>query len=162
MNLPATLLVLGFTAAASCADSLEPSFAAHGRLIIAPFVSAPFPHISRTNGHIYKNNHHPKDKHYSDSSVALFIPNGFRESSRMDFIVHFHGWRNTVAGTLEQFKLIEQLTTSGRNAVLIVPQGPRDAPDSGGGKLEETGGFESFLDEAVATLKHRGVFKLND
>lgn len=156
------MFVLGFTAAASCADSLEQSFAAHGRLIITQFVSAPFPHASRTNGHAYKNAHYPADKHYSDSSVALFIPKSFCETGRVDFIVHFHGWRNTVAGTLDQFKLIEQLTASGRNAVLIVPEGPRDAPDSGGGKLEEPGGFARFMDEAVVTLQQRGMFKQKD
>lgn len=156
------MVVLGFTAIAFSADAPVQSFAAHGRLIITQFVSAPFPHASRTNGHAYKNVHYPADKHYSDSSVALFIPKSFRETKRVDFIVHFHGWGNTVTGTLEQFKLIEQLTASGRNAVLIVPEGPRDAPDSGGGKLEEAGGFARFMDEAVATLKQRGVFKQKD
>ena len=89
----------------------------------------------------------------------MFIPKGFRETERVDFVVHFHGWRNTVADTLQQFKLVEQLVASGKNAVLIVPEGPRNAPDSAGGKLEDREGFKRFMDEAMVTLRQRGVFK---
>jgi hypothetical protein len=154
---------LALCLAAACrADSLEQSYSGHGRLIITQFISAPFPHASRTNGHTYKDVHYPADKHYSDNTVALFVPKNFHETNRVDFVIHFHGWNNTVAGTLEQFKLVEQLAASGRNAVLIVPEGPGSAPDSGGGKLEDLGGFERFMDEAVVTLKQRGVFKQKD
>ncbi|NOS71510.1 MAG: hypothetical protein HOP33_16485 [Verrucomicrobia bacterium] len=159
---PVALAVVLVSRAICCADSPEQSFAAYGRLIVTQFVTAPFPHASRTNGHTYKNVHYPADKHYSDGTVALFVPKHFRETNRVDFVIHFHGWGNTVAGTLEQFKLIEQLTASGRNAVLVVPEGPHDAPDSSGGKLEDPGGFARFMDETVATLKQRGVFKQKD
>ncbi len=141
------------------AESLDQRYAAQGKLIVTQFVSAPFPHPSRANGRKYKDEFYPADRHYADSTVALFIPKDFRETGRMDFIVHFHGWRNTVAGTLQQFKLIEQLVASGKNAVLIVPEGPHNAPDSGGGKLEDPNGFKRFMEEAVTTLRQRGVFK---
>jgi hypothetical protein len=141
------------------ADSLDQLFSTQGRLIITQFVSAPFPHPSRAEGRKYQNEFFPADKHYADSTVAVFIPKDFRETGRVDFVVHFHGWRNTVAGTLQQYKLIEQLVASGKNAVLIVPEGPHDAPDSAGGKLEEPDGFKRFMDEVIATLRKRGVFK---
>jgi hypothetical protein len=141
------------------AESLEQLYSAQGTLIVTQFVSAPFPHPSRAEGRKYKDEFYPADKHYSDSTVALFIPKDFRETGRVDFVVHFHGWRNTVAGTLQQYKLIEQLIASGKNAVLIVPEGPHDAPDSAGGKLEDPGGFKRFMEEAMATLKQRRVFK---
>lgn len=141
------------------AESLETFYSVHGRLIVTQFVSAPFPHASRSEGRKYREEVYPMDKHYSDSTVALFIPNGFRETGRVDFVVHFHGWGNTVAGTLQHFKLIEQLVLSGRNAVLVVPEGPCNAPDSGGGKLEDPDGFRRFMDEAVASLKQCGAFK---
>ena len=79
----------------------------------------------------------------------------------MDFVIHFHGWRNTVAGALEQFKLTGQLTDSGRNAILIVPEGPRNAPDSAGGKLEDPDGFKRFMDEVFNVLRQRGVINKN-
>jgi hypothetical protein len=145
--------------AASGAESLEQDYAGQGRLIVTQFVSAPFPHASRAAGRTYQADFYPAEKHYSDSTVAIFIPKYFRETGRVDFVVHFHGWRNTVAGTLQQFKLIEQLVASGKNAVLIVPEGPHDAPDSGGGKLEDREGFKRFMDEATVTLRQRGVFR---
>ena len=142
--------------------SLEETYAAHGRLIVAPFASAPFPHPARAAGHTYENILYTAAEHYSDSTVALFIPNGFRETGRVNFVIHFHGWNNTVAGTLAAFQLVEQLVASGRNAVLVVPEGPRDAPDSFGGKLEDPDGFKRFMDEVMATLRQRAGFKSHD
>jgi hypothetical protein len=141
-----------------------PAFAANtnaGQIIITQFLSAPFPHASRAGGHKYKEEFFPADKHYSDGTVAMFVPAGFADRGLVDFVVHFHGWRNTVAGTLEQFNLTEQFTASGRNAILIVPEGPRNAPDSSGGKLEDPGGFKRFIDEAIVVLRDRGAIKTN-
>jgi hypothetical protein len=88
----------------------------------------------------------------------MFIPNGFRESDKVDFVVHFHGWSHTVPGTFAEYNLVKQFCDSGKNAVLIVPQGPHDAKDSFGGKLEDTNGFARFMAEAVTTLKASGGF----
>lgn len=129
------------------------------QIILTQFVSAPFPHPSRAEGLKYKGEFFPADKHYSDSTVAMFIPKGFDDGGQVDFAIHFHGWRNTVAGALEQFKLTDQFIASRRNAILIVPQGPRNAPDSAGGKLEDAEGFKQFMDEAVVLLKKRDVLK---
>jgi len=154
------LLALALMKAASVpAQSLAPLSPSQGRLIVTQFVSAPFPHPSRAAGWTYQDTFYSADQHYADSTVALFVPRGFRGLGRVDFVVHFHGWRNTVAGTLEQYQLIPQLLASGRNAVLVVPEGPRDAPDSAGGKLEDPGGFKRFMSEAMATLKQRGGFQ---
>lgn len=149
---------LQLTMAATAAEPLGDAAARHGRLIVASFGTAPFPHSSRAAGYQYKGEFFPADDHYADRTVALFIPKGFREAAQVDFVVHFHGWRNTVAGSLEQFKLIEQFAASGRNAVLLVPAGPHNAPDSAGGKLEEPDGFRRFMDEALTTLRQRAGF----
>lgn len=148
------VLLAVFRASGGELPALPPAFP--GRLIVTNFLSAPFPHPSRAAGRTYRNEFFPADQHYADSTVALFVPKDLCETGRVDFVVHFHGWRNTVAGTLRQYRLIEQLMASGRNAVLLVPEGPRNAPDSGGGKLEDPNGFERFMDEALATLKQRG------
>src|SRR5262249_44380005 len=76
-----------------------------------------------------------------------------------DFVVHFHGWRNHVEKVLDQYKLIEQLVGSGRNAILVVPQGPRDAPDSFGGKLEDADGFKRFMEETLQVLRDKSGLK---
>jgi hypothetical protein len=67
--------------------------------------------------------------------------------------VHFHGWRNHVTEVFRRYELREQLEESARNAVLVVPQGPKDAPDSNDGKLElDPGGFARFVNEVAAYL----------
>lgn len=145
------------------ARTLEEDFAAgHGKLIITPFESAPFPHPLRMDGHYYKTNFFSAAEHYSDNRVALFIPNGFHPGNKIDFVVHFHGWGNSVTNALWHYQLIEQFSKSRRNAILIVPQGPLNASDSFGGKLEDPGGFQRFMNEAMAKLKERGIIKTGE
>jgi D-alanyl-D-alanine carboxypeptidase/D-alanyl-D-alanine-endopeptidase (penicillin-binding protein 4) len=138
-------------------EALIKTYEPWGRLIVTPFASAPFPHPGRAAGHPYQGQMYSAAEHYSDRTVAIFVPKGFHESDNIDFVVHFHGWNNTVAGALEQFKLVEQFSASGKNAVLIVPEGPHNAPDSFGGKLEDTNGFANFMAEAVAVLRQSGA-----
>ena len=45
------------------------------------------------------------------------------------------------------------------NAVLVLAEGPKNAPDSFGGKLEETGIFSSLVSDVLSTLKARGVIE---
>jgi hypothetical protein len=157
-----TLLLVACALASACsaAESIAERYASQGRLIISHFSSAPFPHPARAEGHRYKEENFPADKHYADNTVALFIPKGFRETGQVDFVVHFHGWRNHVENVLVRYKLIEQLVASGRNAVLIVPQGPRNAADSFGGKLEDADGFKRFMEEAIRTLHEKSALRL--
>ncbi|MCW5552819.1 MAG: hypothetical protein KIS67_11750 [Verrucomicrobiae bacterium] len=147
------------TTGAWASETLEQTYAAYGRVIVQPFAAAPFPHPQRAAGHRYRDRFFPASEHYSDSTVALFIPRGFRETTNIDLVVHFHGWDNSVAGTLETFKLIEQFAASGRNAVLIVPEGPRNASDSFGGKLEDADGFKRFVEEAMTVLHQQAGFQ---
>lgn len=128
-----------------------------GRLIITNFVSAPFPHPLRAEGHQYKDKFFSAAEHYQDSHVALFVPKDFRPGRKVDFVVHFHGWGNHLTNVLEKYQLPGQFAASGRNAILIVPQGPFDASDSFGGKLEDAGGFQRFMAEALDTLRQRGI-----
>ena len=124
-----------------------------GRTIVRAFASAPFPHPSRAAGHDYSGNHYGVDR-YSDGSVGIFLPPGYRADGPVDYVVHFHGWNNDVTGVLNRYRLREQLTRSGRNAILVVPQGPKDAPDSGDGKLElDPNGLASLLRDVTAYLR---------
>lgn len=161
MKKPGAVLFLA-TAMALSAAPLAQSDTNYGQLIMTQFVTAPFPHSSRAEGRKYKDQFFPAAKHYADSTVALFVPKGFRETGRVDFVIHFHGWNNTVAGTLHQYQLIEQLIASGKNAVLIVPEGPHNAPDSAGGKLEDPDGFKRFMAEAVAALRSQSMLTQKD
>ena len=144
-------------------DTTTASFyAPQGLLIVTQLVNAPFPHPARAEGRLRNDQMFSAADHYSDSTVAIFVPKGFRETAAVDFVVHFHGWGNSVAGTLAQFQLVEQLVASGKNAVLVVPEGPHNASDSFGGKLEDAGGFKRFMEEVMATLRARGVLVNKD
>ncbi len=63
--------------------------------------------------------------------------------------MHFHGHFTTAAAALTEYRLAEQLVTSGRDAVLVVPQGPVRAPESSGGKLERPRGLERLHAEVT-------------
>ncbi len=141
------------------AEAWPANYAALGKLIVTQFVTAPFPHPARAEGHKYRTNFFSAAEHYSDRTVAMFIPKNFHATDKIDFVVHFHGWGNTVAGTLAGYKLIEQFCDSGRNAVLIVPAGPHNASDSFGGKLEDTNGFKIFMGEAMEKLLASGALE---
>ena len=156
------LLLLGCAASSSRGDSLTERYASQGELIVTQLTSASFPHPKRAEGHTYQGELYAAKEHYSDSTVAIFIPKGFHETGKIDFVVHFHGWKNHVEGVLGQCQLIEQLIESGRNAVLVVPQGPRDAPDSFGGKLEDPDGFKRFMEDVMQTLRQNSGLNRRD
>ncbi len=156
-KIAAAMLVLLAVPGAHAAEAWTTNYAAFGNLIVTQFVAAPFPHPARAAGHQYHDQFFSVAEHYSNSDVAIFIPKNFRATDKVDFVVHFHGWMNTVASTLTNYQLVEQFSASGRNAILIVPEGPHHAPDSFGGKLEDTNGFARFMAEAMTTLRARGV-----
>jgi hypothetical protein len=139
------------------AGDVTEQYASLGRLIITNFSSAPFPHPERAQGHSYHDHFFSSAEHYEDSHVALFVPKDFREGREIDFVVHFHGWGNNVSNALVKYRLPEQMAASRRNAILIVPQGPLNASDSFGGKLEDADGFKRFMAEAMDVLRQRGV-----
>ncbi|MGH7940572.1 MAG: D-alanyl-D-alanine carboxypeptidase/D-alanyl-D-alanine endopeptidase [Limisphaerales bacterium] len=157
--LDAVALMLAEFSGRSIPDTamLQRQFAPYGHLLMAHLSTAPFPDPSRAKGHWYHNQFFSAGAHYSDNTVAIFIPNHFRASDKVDFLVHFHGWMNTVPSTLEGYHLIEQLAASGKNVILVVPEGPFHAPDSSGGKLEDTNGFARFMSDVVNTVKSSGL-----
>ncbi|MDQ6930186.1 MAG: hypothetical protein M3126_05925, partial [Candidatus Eremiobacteraeota bacterium] len=115
--------------------------------------SAPFPHASRASGHTYQKKLYDAAAHYSDRTVGIFKPPGYVDRDTVDFIVHFHGWNNHVRQVFERYNLAAQVTRSNVNAILVVPQGPLDAPDSGDGKLElDDNGFARFMQDVTAYL----------
>ncbi len=119
--------------------------------------NAPYPHPSRGQGWRYQETFFPRDPHYTDSSAVIVIPEGFKpRNGAVDLIVHFHGWNNDDLGVLEQYRLPQQLAASGKNAILVLAQGPWHAQDSGGGKMEDEGGFKRMVEELLAVLRTEG------
>jgi hypothetical protein len=130
----------------------SPRFSEYGDLIITQLSSAPFPHPRRAAGRMYQNQLYPADKHFNDSSVAIFIPRGYRKTEAVDLVIHIHGWWNNIDTTLSKYKLPQQVYESGKNAILVVPEGPRNAPDSFLGRLEDAGGLKRFITDVVNVL----------
>jgi hypothetical protein len=129
-----------------------------GKTFLPSLPTAPFPHPSRANGHEYNGTLYRAAGHYSDSTVGIYVPSYFRPGEATDLVVHFHGWNNHVTEVFRRYRLREQLEESGRNAVLVVPQGPKDAPDSGDGKLElDDDGFARFVASVAAYLRSSGI-----
>lgn len=126
-----------------------------GDTLILPLPSAPYPHASRAEGFKIGNKVYPREPHYVDSSVALFVPSGYRKGSSVDVLIYLHGHGNNVRKALSEFKLREQIVASGKNVVLVFPQGPRDAGDSGCGKLEDKGGARKLVEDGLRTLHER-------
>lgn len=130
-----------------------------GRTFFPSIASAPFPHRSRTTGHDYQGKHYGVTGHYDDGTVGIFVPDGLRShDGAVDYIVHFHGWNNDVRTVFTRYRLREQVVASGRNAVLLVPQGPKDVSDSDDGKLElDPNGFARFMHDVAARLRTDGI-----
>lgn len=135
------------------------AIAAAGKTFVVPFASAPYPHASRAAGHTYQGKLYDAATHYSNSNAAIYVPAGWQPSGgAIDFIVHFYGWNHDIASTLATYRLREQLDASKRNAILVVPEGPTDAPDSGDGKLElDPDGFKRFIGDVAAWLQRSHV-----
>lgn len=145
-------------AAMQLAPGILPALAApQGRTFTPSLPAAPFPAPNRRDGHTYDGVLYDAPTHYSDSTVGIYVPARFRAGASLDVVVHFHGWRNHVAEVFQRYRLREQLDASGLNAVLVVPQGPKDAPDSDFGKVEHVAGdFATLLQEIVAFLQAQG------
>ena len=127
-------------------------YAEKGEMIIAKLSSAMFPHAKRDTGYWYNGKKYAAYNHYQDSSVAIFIPRGFKQGESTNFVFYFHGWYNNIDSTFAQFRIAGQFADSKINAILIQPEGPKNAPDSFGGKLEESYGFKRLMDDILDVL----------
>jgi hypothetical protein len=71
----------------------------------------------------------------------------------LELVVWFHGWNNNIDSANAFFRLAEQFEASGRNAILIFPEGPKNAPDSYGGKFERPEMFALFIKDLLKQLE---------
>lgn len=136
-------------------ESVLKRYAPLGETLAVPLAYAPFPHPAREKGYTYRGDFYRGDRYYHDPRVVVFIPKGFREPAAVDLVVYFHGWRTRLSELLPKFNLIEEFAAAGKNALLAVPQGPRDAPDSFWGKLEDPDGFRKFVEDLLETLQEQ-------
>jgi len=119
--------------------------------------SAPFPAADRDGGYELDGSTYARAEHYADSRVTVVSPSGWTAEGRVNLVFFFHGWMSAREEVLSDFDLRDQLEASGVKALLVVPELAVRAPDSFGGKFEDTGGFKRFIDELLSTLDAKGL-----
>ncbi len=149
------LLILSL-AQLSFSQSVADKYSRLGEMFIPEFKSAPFPHPGRADGHIYEGVTYSFEEHYNDSSVAIFIPDFFKETAKTNIVVYFHGWNNNIKKACDKFQLIEQFYNSNKNAIFVFPQGPKNSRDSFGGKMEDKDGLKHLVTDVLTYLKEAG------
>lgn len=125
-------------------DLPEPSWQSDdwGRWALAPFATAPYPYGASG---------------YDDPSVLVRLPPGWDGEAELGTVLHLHGHNATVLETAAEQFLQEQLALSGRNAVLVMPQGPEEAADSDFGRLETEDGAWALLRDVLSLLYRDGL-----
>ena len=121
-----------------------------------------FPDTGRANGHLYDSVLYSASEHYNDSSVLLVIPDHLKttqkiEHKKVDLVFWFHGWRNNIDTAAEFYQLTKQFIASRRNAVLVLAETAKNAPDSYGGKLEQPGMFKLLVQDVMKQLKEKNL-----
>lgn len=116
-----------------------------------------FPDLARAAGHTYDKILYTAAEHYSDSSILVAVPSQIKVGKHIDIIFWFHGWRNNIDSAASNFELIEQFLASHRNAILVLPETTKNAPDSYGGKLEQQNTFKLLLRDIISKLKKQKI-----
>jgi predicted esterase len=113
-----------------------------------------FPDTARANGHLYNNVLYDASSHYMDSSVLIISPKKLKAKKKIDLVFWFHGWGNNIDTAASHFELIKQFAASNLNAVLVLAETTKDAPDSYGGKLEYLNMFKNLVVDIIQKLKN--------
>ena len=153
LNSRAARTILLFLFASPALAQVKPDY----RMLHFSSSHTSFPDTGRVNGHLYDSVLYTAANHYNDSSVLLIIPNHLNTSQKIDLIFWFHGWRNNIDTAVEFYKLTKQFVASKRNAILVLAETAKNAPDSYGGKLEEPGLFRALVRDVLQELKKKGV-----
>lgn len=143
---------------ASC-QSAEWIATSGGKLAIQTSSHSMFPHPERMNGHRYGDTLFSFEASYNDSSVAIFVPDHFNSGKSVDLVFYFHGWGNSIQESIDKFDLLNQFSASQKNAIFVFPEGPKDASDSFGGKLEEKDVFKGLVGDVLVFLKEQKIIK---
>ena len=113
-----------------------------------------FPETKRINGYTNGGVFFDAATHYRDSSVLMLVPDKLKlQHNTVDIVFWFHGWRNNIDTALNYFHLAQQFVNSKKNAVLVLAEGPKNAADSYGGKLEQTNVFKRLLQDVLKNLQ---------
>lgn len=158
MQKPAVLMILIFWLVA-CNNV----FCQQGATQVLRFSSrhTSFPDTARAAGHWYDSVLYTAEEHYADSSVMLVIPKHVQTNKSVDLFFWFHGWHNNIDTAAVFYALVRQFEASHRNAVLVLAETAKNAPDSYGGKLEKPGMFKALVNDVLVELKNNKLISAN-
>jgi len=138
---------------------------------VASLTTAPFPHSGKDVDPHFFDFTDPKTgerfrtsrtlerlsekDHYSDSSVLFHVPKRFNPGKPFFYVVFFHGNRSDVQQCLKDYRLDEQIESSGKNVILLLPQLAKNASDSSPGKFSRNNAFRTFMQEAAQVLSQK-------
>ena len=91
-----------------------------------------------------------------DASVLIAIPAAFSDPLGPGVVTHLHGHNAVLASVVAAQYLVEQHSLSGRDALLVVPQGPENAADSDFGRLDTDGGHAALVRDALSVAYRDG------
>ncbi|MEI7424479.1 MAG: hypothetical protein WCK18_20425 [Prolixibacteraceae bacterium] len=120
-----------------------------------------FPDSGRRNGHVYNGVLYSAEEHYSGSQVLIIVPQNFHPIANVDLVFWFHGWNNNIDSAVVRFGLARQFDESGINAVLVLAETTKDAPDSYGGKLEQPDTFRKLIQDVLNKLYEEKIVQKN-
>jgi hypothetical protein len=155
----ALLLALFCFSTRAGAQDIDSTYLQYGTMLRLRLTNAPFPDNTRAEGHTHEGQTYPAARHYTDSTVLVFVPKKFAQRSTADVVLYVHGWRNNVDSAMSRFHIFQQFVQADKNAILIVPEVAKDAPDSHGGKLERNGGLAALVNEVFNELGKRQLLK---
>lgn len=112
-----------------------------------------FPDSARFDGHLYDSILYNAASHYQDSSVLLVTPKHLNAKKKITLIFWFHGWHNNIDSAAIRYDLLRQFANTKINAVLVLAETAKDAPDSYGGKLEKPDMFKKLVNDVILNLK---------
>ena len=117
-----------------------------------------FPDTGRAHGHLDGDSiFRPLAGHYDDSSVLLIIPRHLKADRKIDLVFWFHGWHNNIDTAVAYYGLARQFAASQRNAILVLPEAAKNAADSYGGKLQQTGMIKGLVEDVMNELKSEAI-----
>ncbi len=120
-----------------------------------------FPDTGRANGHTYDGKLYDAAMHYSDSSVLIVVPPDFRKQKELSIVFWFHGWFNNIDSCNTFFQIAGQFLQANKNAILVLAETSKNAPDSYGGKLEQANMFANLVEDIMKALKERKIIREN-
>jgi hypothetical protein len=154
------LTIIFFACCCSYANKSLAQLATTNGAKIFHFTSANtcFPETKRLNGYTYDSQFLDYSTHYRDSSVLMVVPDKFNvKNNSVDIVFWFHGWHNNIDTALNYYHLASQFIASNKNAVLVLAEAAKNAPDSYGGKLEQQDVFKNLLKDVLLNLQKNKI-----